>query len=473
MRLGLRARFILVISLVLLVLFSLIAYFLIRNERLTLERGLNISSTAFAQLATRPIGDAYSVYQAAGGLRVVQETDKFTGLDENISNISVIGLDGKALLAVKGKPITLDTSSAMSFDSIIQSNSSGVYTRIVEPYIDAFGQHKFAVAYDFSTVELEASARRDALTIIVFALIGLLVSAFVTYELINTLFLRPIEHVSRMAIIVGEGNYGQQIKADRNDEIGDLARSVNQMANTLKHDIEKLQEVDRLKNEFIMIASHNLRTPLTIIKGYLDALHVTKMSDETRQMVAAIETSAFSLSSFSEDMLIISTIEAGNTQPISATDTTLADIFEPLRSNFDLLADQKRVKLHWELPEGKIPLQLSLWHARNAISNVIANAIKFTQEGGTVSIIFEQPSDNYVFTVTDTGIGIAPEEIGKLFTKFHRGTSTLEYDYEGTGIGLYATKLLVESQGGKISVASAPGKGSTFTITLPPAKSSV
>ncbi len=470
MRIGLRARFIIVISLVLLVLFATISYFLIRNERLTLERGLNSSSKAFAELATRPIGDAYDTYQTAGGLRVKQETQKFTDLDANITNIAVIGLDGKTLFAVKGQGTDLTANVVGSFDPVFVTNSAGVYTRIVEPYVDTYGQHKFAVVYDFSTSELEASASRDALTILIFAMIGLLVSAFVTYELINTLFLWPMEHVSRLAAIVGRGDYSQQIAVDRNDEIGDLARSVNQMADTLKGDIQKLQEVDRLKNEFIMIASHNLRTPLTIIKGYLDALRSSELTDEARQMVSAVETGALSLESFSEDMLTISTIEAGNTHPVTTTTSKLSDIINPLRENFTLVADQKKIKLRWDLPAADSSVRLSLWHARNALSNVIANAVKFTPEGGTATVKFELKDDKYTFTVSDTGVGIAAEEMDKLFTKFHRGTSTLEYNFEGTGIGLYATKLLVESQGGHVAAQSTPGMGSTFTITLPPLK---
>lgn len=467
MRISLRARFILVISTVLLVLFGIIAYFLIRNERVTLANDLNSSSKAFAQLATRPIGDAYNVYQAAGFARIQQETVKFTDLDPNVAAVAIVGLDGQTLLDIKGHLTGVSADTAMSFDTVYQTNANKVYTQIVEPYLDTFGQHKFAVAYRFSTNDLEASASRDALTILIFALVGLLISAFVTYELLNVFFLRPIEDVSRMSVIVGNGDYAQQISVKRNDEIGDLARSVNQMANALKDNILKLQEVDKLKNEFIMIASHNLRTPLTIIKGYLDALHDTKMSDETREMITAIETSALSLSSFSEDMLTISTIEAGNTHPVAPNPSTIEEIVSPLRDNFALLGEQKKVSVIWDIPKTDEPILLSAWHVRNALSNIVANAIKFNHDGGQVSITFAVNGNDYVFTVVDTGIGIADEEIPKLFTKFHRGTSTLQYNYEGTGIGLYASKLLVETQGGHITAESAPGKGSTFTITLP------
>jgi signal transduction histidine kinase len=469
MRFGLRARFIIVISLILLVVFAAIAYFLIRNERITLQRDLNSSSKAFADLATRPIGDAYSAYQAAGGLRVQQETQKFTGLDDNVTRISVVDLAGQTLLAVRGPAIKVSDSAAMSFDAVYSQNPKGVTTRIVEPYVNAVGQHSFAITYDFSDQALNDSSNRQALTIVIFALLGLLISAYVTYELINTLFLRPIEHVSQLAGLIGRGDYTRQIDSGRNDEIGDLAMSVNQMANTLKANIQKLQEVDQLKNEFIMITSHNLRTPLTVINGYIDILKNAKIADDTREMINMIERSTTSLATFSEDMLTISSIEAGNTQPMTIVNTTVAELLEPLQNNYNALANQKKIKLGWHLPAESTPLRLSVWYTRSALSNLLANAVKFTPEGGNIKFDLTVTGSEYRFAINDTGIGIPANEMNQLFTKFHRGTSTLQYDYEGTGIGLYASKLLVEAQRGHIAVQSEPGQGSTFTVSMPPA----
>jgi two-component system sensor histidine kinase VicK len=97
----------------------------------------------------------------------------------------------------------------------------------------------------------------------------------------------------------------------------------------------------------------------------------------------------------------------------------------------------------------------------------LKNAIEFTPEKGQVEFSFRVEPDNYVITVKDNGIGIPPEEMDRLFTKFHRATDTLQYDHPGTGIGLYVTLLLVEAHNGQVKVASQVGKGSTFTVLLP------
>jgi signal transduction histidine kinase len=104
---------------------------------------------------------------------------------------------------------------------------------------------------------------------------------------------------------------------------------------------------------------------------------------------------------------------------------------------------------------------------RSALGNILDNAIKFNKEDGAVTVRASAADGALTFVVADTGIGIRPEEMPKLFTKFHRGTSTLNYDYEGAGIGLYLTKLIIDKHGGRIDVESQTGKGATFTVHLP------
>jgi signal transduction histidine kinase len=125
-------------------------------------------------------------------------------------------------------------------------------------------------------------------------------------------------------------------------------------------------------------------------------------------------------------------------------------------------------KLHFKSDiQTNAPIHISPPHVRSAIWNLIDNAIKFTPEGGEVLLKVSETDGMVAISVADNGIGISQEEMPKLFTKFHRATSVTVYDYEGTGIGLYASKIIVEEQGGKISVTSEEGKGSTFTIYLP------
>ena len=466
-RVSLRARFILVITLVLLAVFSLTAFALLHNARRSLTADLNNNSKAFAALATRPIGDAYLVYQSYGSLRVHQEINKFTTLNNNISNVGILGLDGQLQYAVNGKLAgAISAATATSFKPTYIPGSSAAYATVVQPYFDTNGQHQFAVVYTVSTAQLEQSIKRQFQTIIIFSLLGLLIAAAVTYWLINRLFLRPLEGVSRASLAISDGNYSQQIDSPRNDEIGDLAKSVNQMATNLKNDIFKLQEVDTMKNEFIMITSHNLRTPLTVIEGYMEIIHESELPDDMRHMMGAIEDGLRSLASFSEDILTIASIESGNAS-LTVRHTTIDELMKGLHDSYQAMADQKSIQLDWQIEQSETGLEVSATHIRGVLRNLLDNAIKFSDKGGEVRLSVRPQGADLILEVTDKGIGIAPEEMPKLFTKFHRGTSTYTYNYEGTGIGLYATKLIVQAHKGKVTASSSLGKGSTFTVLLP------
>jgi signal transduction histidine kinase len=461
-KLGLRARFVIVITVVLLISCSIAAALLLHNSRKSLTTNLNQSTQAFAALATRPIGDSYAIYQDSGSLRVAVEIEKFTVLNGNVSNVAIIDTSGNLLYALHSKPsITVSSKMAASFSAIDTKNSLGEITQVIQPYLNTDGLHEYNIAYSICIA-------RQADTILIFTILALLITATVTYWLVNKLFLKPIESISNESLLISKGEYSEQIKSHRNDEIGILANSVNQMATNLKNDIFKLEEVDTLKNEFIMITSHNLRTPLTIIEGNMEIIKDSEMPDKLRSMFSAIEDGLKRLKSFSEDILTIASIEAGQTQ-LSKRSATVKELLQGLNEKYTQAAEQKNINLHWQVEHEDIRLNVSRTHIGSVVRNLLDNAIKFTKINGNVWFSLEVEGSNLKIIVRDDGIGIAANEMTKLFQKFHRGTSTLTYDYEGTGIGLYATKLIVQSYGGKVTASSALGHGSEFTVVIPAA----
>lgn len=466
-RISLRFRFIVTITVILLVAFTGTAVVLLRNSRASLTKSLNQSSRSFAELATRPIGDAYDTYRASGSFRLDIEVNKFTALNDTIKNVSVTDTQGKILYSLHDrKAITADQAS--SFKPTAIKNSAGIYTTIVQPYFDTNGRHPYAIIYDVSTADLETAIMRSTETIVVFSIIALLITALVMYWLINRLFLKPIEAVSRTSQEISGGKYDTQVVRERNDEIGDLANSVNQMATTLKQDIFKLQEVDTMKNEFIMITSHNLRTPLTIIEGYMEIIRDSQLPNELRSMINSIEDGLRRLASFSEDILTIATIEGGKTI-VKTRSTTIKDMVKGIEDTYTSAAMQEGIQFIWQLDNADTKINVSSIHMRGVIRNLLDNAIKFTHKDGSIRCTISIKGSSLIIKVEDTGIGIAAEEMDKLFQKFHRGTSTYQYNYEGTGIGLYATKLIVQAHHGHVTAASTLGKGSTFTVEIPDA----
>ena len=239
------------------------------------------------------------------------------------------------------------------------------------------------------------------------------------------------------------------------------------MADSLRANITKLKEVDQLKSEFMMIASHNLRTPLTIIQGYLETMASYPLTPEVAKLVEIISANSERLHILSEDILTISQIEANHQLSADKQPVDLTAVLKAMGDEFTILAKEKGVSFAAQLPPESYKVKAAVTYLRSAIWNIMDNALKFTAKDGHVTLSLTKNGDFALISIADTGIGIAPDEIPKLFTKFHRATGTLEYNYEGVGIGLYITKLVVTQFGGDVSVASTLGKGTTFTIRLP------
>ena len=234
---------------------------------------------------------------------------------------------------------------------------------------------------------------------------------------------------------------------------------------------ERLAETDKIKTEFVVLTSHNLRTPLTSIKGNLEFLTESKLDKNQKKFISALEGSTKRLGDLVEDLLTISQIEAGSKVELELTN--LEDILKPLLDEAKDLSTASGNKFSFETPSHTIKVRVNMARLQTAIHNLLDNAFKFTKDG-TVKLVVSIEKDEVVIKVIDSGIGIAAGEVPKLFTKFHRSSgdgSKTSFDYSGQGIGLYLTKLIVEEHGGHIHVSSEPGHGSELRINLPLHKS--
>jgi signal transduction histidine kinase len=465
-RLKLRGKFILLISSILILIFGVMAYLLVHNTRNNLTSELNRETKAFAALATKPIGDNYELYHNSGTLLVKQQMQKFAALNSNISNIAVVNLQGLSQFSLTDKPIDVPAADLASFNPTTRMNDKGQIVLAVQPYIDDSGQHSYAIAYEVSPSLIDKTINQQQATVLTLMLLGLILSAIATYGFIDLFFLRPINSLSQSAQVIAQGKYDNSITEQRSDEIGSLATSINNMANALKLNIAKLRELDIQKDEFIKIVSHNLRTPLTIIQSNAAFLDSSQLTPILKKMVQGIEDSARRLNLFSEQILTITDFESGRGGEGMRTTTSLNEMLGGLSREYTDIAKSKNIVFKTNIQGGDIKFLSSQFLIAQAVRNLLDNALKFTPEQGTVELNADI-MDKVHIIIKDTGVGIKPEEIPKLFTKFHRASDTLVYDYEGTGIGLYVTKLIIDGQGGSIRADSKLGEGSTFTIELP------
>jgi signal transduction histidine kinase len=248
---------------------------------------------------------------------------------------------------------------------------------------------------------------------------------------------------------------------------------VNRQLNESNHELNvanaKLHQLSEMKEEFLALTTHDLRSPLTVISGVISFFtsgRLGELSPEQKNMVAMMERNAQSLIELVNDLLDASKLESG-VMHLDVTSIDLRALINEIHETMEPLAREKGIAIHEELPSELPPVEADRTKLRRVIINLLSNGIKFTPRGGTVTVAAEQLGAQLRIAISDTGIGIAPEDVARLFDKYEQARSRATRGEKGTGLGLYITRQLLELHGGEITVESEPGHGSTFTFTLP------
>jgi signal transduction histidine kinase len=251
-----------------------------------------------------------------------------------------------------------------------------------------------------------------------------------------------------------------------------LQEKIDDATKKLKKTNEKLKAMDETKDEFISMASHQLRTPLTSVKGYLSMV-LEGDAGEVSEMQQKLLNQAFISSQrmvyLIADLLNVSRLRTGKFI-IEALPTSLADVVEGEVGQLVETAKSRGLELSYEKPAEFTSLMLDETKVRQVVMNFIDNAIYYTPKGGHIVAKVEDKSESIEFTVTDDGMGVPKSEQPHLFSKFYRAGNAKKARPDGTGLGLFMAKKVIVAQGGSILFKSTEGKGSTFGFTFPKAK---
>lgn len=235
-------------------------------------------------------------------------------------------------------------------------------------------------------------------------------------------------------------------------------------------DISIEMEIDRMKSEFISLASHQLRTPLSAIKTYTHMLsdgYMGELNEPQKQSLDTIVSASNRMNELISTLLNITRIESG-TIAVSPKILKLDDLVGELLPELTLMADAKAISLKVKV-QGKASTQIKTdaLIVKEVITNLVTNATKYTPENGRVNLIIKPRVNDILVEVSDTGWGIPSHSQDKVFSKFFRGSNIIKRETNGTGLGLYLVKGLIETLNGKIWFSSEEGKGTQFYFTLP------
>ena len=228
---------------------------------------------------------------------------------------------------------------------------------------------------------------------------------------------------------------------------------------------ERLREADRTKDEFVALISHDLRTPLTSIIGYAELALEDDLDDDARMYVEVIARNADRLLVLVNDLLFVARLQAGELS-LEQGDVELGGLVRETMQAHEPRAAAKGILLTSDLADVP-PLHADQGRLLQVLDNLLSNALKFTPNGGSVHVSLRCDGGVARLEVTDTGIGIAPEDQRRLFQRFFRAGSAVERQLPGTGLGLYIARVIAEAHDGSLSVRSELGTGSTFTFELP------
>jgi len=231
-------------------------------------------------------------------------------------------------------------------------------------------------------------------------------------------------------------------------------------------DITHLKDLERLKNEFVSTVSHDLRSPLTSIRGFVDLIEMAGALNEKQQEFASkIRKGVTDITELITDLLDLGRIETGadfKCEPL--------DLGEVIKESVDTLRGHvasKKHQLEVYMPANLSPVFGNRLRLGQVVKNLLSNAVKYTPPNGQIRLWSEEQDSQILVHVNDTGIGMSAQDQRQLFQKFYRIKTPETDDIPGTGLGLVITKSIVEKHGGRIWVDSERGKGSTFTFLLP------
>ena len=402
----------------------------------------------YVKLVERTRGVMYAMVTAPQG-KILAHTD-----------VDLLGTIANDTIAIKAR-----SSDELVTQSYVDKEKQNILDIALPIFID---QNKMGIArIGFSRDSLheivEETLRETRRRIFGVAIVVLIIG-FIGAIILAQMMTRPIKQMAKGAELIGQGKLDTTIVVKSNDELESLARDLNKMSSQLK-------EIDQLKKDFLASVTHELKSPLTSLIMYVDLFlegAAGELTEKAKKFLKIMERSSKRLSRFIDDLLDMAKIERGKME-IKKEPLEILPIVSEIAELIKPQADEKDIEIAMNIPDNLPLVFVDGDRTRQIITNILSNSVKFTPEKGKISVNIQDEKEHFQVSISDTGIGIPPEQIGKIFDKFEQVKEVRERvkGPRGTGLGLAIVKSLVEAQGGKIWVESEVDKGSTFYFTLP------
>jgi signal transduction histidine kinase/CheY-like chemotaxis protein len=381
---------------------------------------------------------------------------------------------------VDGPPIDVATPGSHRYRTADGARIAGVAHVAATP---------LAIVIDFPQAAIIAPAWSLLRQLVIVGFVFTAIAVLVVWRL-SARVTQPLNRLIDALGAAREGDFSRRVEIDRDTEVGRLAQAFNSMAekiqaglleldararelkakDNLEEENRRVVEASRLKSEFLANMSHELRTPLNAIIGFAELIydgHVTPDMPQFKEFMHDILTSGQHLLQLINDVLDLSKVEAGRLE-FHPEETHLEKAVAESIGILRTMAAQKQITIAHEVDQSLGTVFVDRARLKQVLYNYLSNAIKFTPEEGRIAVTVSAVGGaDFRIAVRDTGVGIAPADLPRLFIEFNQLEAGAAKKHQGTGLGLALTKRLIEAQGGTVGVHSTPGEGSTFFAVLP------
>ncbi len=473
---------------------------LVISKQRSLVRSMQEAAQTFSQMASLPLAKNVDVYRETGRHLLRLHVARMAQLNPDLVRVRVVDVEGKLAMDAKIHAGDVDlvtyprASSPESFKNPelleeiqaldvtarpVRSSGGHRLFRVVAPAVETWGQHAYSIVADFSYARINRELVHTALATLFFLGVAVAFAYSVAVLLARTIT-QNLDTLHRGVRDMSADRLGERVVVESGDEIQDLAEAFNAMADRLQASIAALQEayarlesLDQAKRNLLANVSHELKTPLTAIRGYVELFQDGLLGELTPPATRAIEVcknNVLRLSSRVEQLVELARLDRDDVLAVTAP----VDLPLLLKGIVDtvwprLEAKRQTCSLHMEA--GLPTVMGSSEHLERAFINLVDNAIKFTPQAGLIRItgrrLDEENERGVEVAIEDTGVGIPEQDLSSVFERFFQVDPTSRRRYGGMGLGLALVHRAVELHGGRVWAESTVGKGTTFHVWLP------
>jgi signal transduction histidine kinase len=473
---SLRWKFVFVMFLLIVLLMTVVCVFLIRGvQRFYTDEFFDQMQNVFTdQTLSAALRDA--VREDEPVVRLKTALDAWMGplgIDTGRRNYYILdGATGAYLTGSTGKSEYVEITpnilkASVAGQNVLTGDAYAAYMDVAVPLADENGTVRYII-YIRDNKQTVQDLTRELVTLIIQAVVvGLAISGVLSFILSKTL-LQPIIGMTKAAEAIAGGDFSRELAVESDDEIGILADTFNNMAYRLKETLEEIKKSEALRKEFVANVSHELRTPLTSIRSYAETL--TEYQDIPKEteidFLHVILNESVRMTNIVQDLLELSRFDAGS----SKLKTGRFSLAQSVRDVYDTIALEAKKHNHTitlETTENLPEINGDRGRIEQVLLNILANAVKYTPDGGTINVISGKTGNKVWVRIRDNGIGIPEEDLPRIFDRFYRVDKARSRESGGTGLGLSIAREIILRHGGDILPESTPGGGTTMTVILP------